>query len=129
MLLTLLPQIQRKLDVNELKPHLKLSCSLTEEECKLLFKCGQNTSKKNDNVVHVLVKLLRQKNPHYCARMLLDALKQSAENSSSAIISGHMEIIDLLEAELKIMSEIAECASSNNKGRIMFQRFVSDAGR
>lgn len=102
ILLQLLPQIKGKLDYKLLKPHLKLSCSLTDEECQLLFECSQSTS--GSNGAHVmLVELLRQKGPHCCARMLLNALKQSQKNSHSKS-SHHSEVIALLQAELKSTS-------------------------
>ena len=102
ILLRLLPQLEGRLDFKLLKPHLKLSCSLTDKECQLLFECSQNRSTdKNSGHAHVmLVELLRERGPHCCARMLLNALKQSQKNSQNAI-SSHADIIDVLQAELK----------------------------
>ena len=98
ILLLLLPQMQERLDFIALKPHLKLSCSLTEEECQLLFEHGQNM--QGNNIAHVLVDLLREKAPHCCARMFLGALKQHQKNSHNAV-SDYSEIIELLHTKLQ----------------------------
>ena len=111
ILLLLLPQLQGRLDFIALKPHLKLSCSLTEEECQLLFKNDQNMP--DSSTAHVLVKLLRGKAPHCCARMLLNALKQSQKNKT---LSDHTKIIELLHVELQSMSRELSQVTSKHKG-------------
>ena len=101
ILLQLLPKMEGRLDFKLLKPHLRLSCSLTEMECQLLFKRSQNTSTNNscDGAHIMLVELLRKKGPHCCARTLLNALKQSQKNSQNATTE-HAAVIELLQAEL-----------------------------
>lgn len=98
ILIKLLPQMEGRLDFKLLKPHLKLSCSLTDVECQLLFEPSQNMStNKSSSGAHVmLVEFLRKRGPHCCARMLLNALK----NSGNAI-SNHTHIMGLLQAELR----------------------------
>ncbi len=105
--------MQGKLDFIALKPHLKLSCSLTDEECQLLFKHEQNTP--GSDSAHVLVELLRGKAPHCCARMLLNALNQSQKNSQNAF-NDHTKVIELLHSKLQSMSRESSRIEMKLKG-------------
>ena len=96
----LLPDFQKELDVHKLKPYLKLSCSLTDEECVHLTENGSFTE---EETARRLTSILKQKGSHCCARIMLNALRQSVEFNKSPVSSsiyGHLELIRKLEWEL-----------------------------
>ncbi len=114
ILLLLLPQLRRKLNIEKLKPHLKLLCSITDEECYTLL--NRKASEYTNCAADTLVALLRKKSPHCCARILLSALKHSS--SSTENDSNHLVLIELLQAELRDMSKRMERVSSQLEGKL-----------
>lgn len=92
----LLPEFQKGLKLQDLKPYLKFACSLTDEECARLTESDIS----DGEAVQRLTALLKQKGSHCCARILLNALKQSINSPISSSKCSHMELIGKMEREL-----------------------------
>jgi len=117
ILLSLLPLFQKKLDVKQLQPYLKLYCLFSDGECDII--CGPGADKQKDSAAVMAVECLRRKSSLCCAQMLLTALRQSVTKPGRHVW-GHNEIISALQSKIE-STEAPVGPPIQNKGNDVVQ--------